>query len=197
MERALKSCIIRMTPLVRFLIASTFLFALDVRPCMAESLESQIKTAYVLNLVKFTEWPAGVGSDGKLTLCVAGNNVLDGTLAMLEGRKAGHHELHIVRYSSETLLALQPNAASALKGCQVLVIGGSEQRRFSSIIKSLAYSPVLTISDIDDFAENGGCIGLRYQERKIIFEVNLASVQRSGLHLPGQLLNLASSIFRR
>lgn len=186
-----------MTTLVRFLLASTFLFAPEVRPCLAESLESQIKTAYVLNLVKFTEWPDGVGSDGKLTLCVAGNNVLDGALAILEGRKAGRHELHVVHYTSESLLAAQPNAASALKGCQVLFIGESEQNRFSSIVRSLADSPVLTISDIGDFAENGGGIGLRYQERKIIFEVNLASVQRSGLHLPGQLLNLASSIFRR
>lgn len=164
---------------------------------MAESLESQIKTAYVFNLVKFTEWPDGVGSDGKLKLCVAGNNVLDGALAMLEGRKAGRHELHVVHYTSESLLAAQPNAASALKGCKVLFVGGSERRRFSSIINSLADSPVLTISDIDDFATNGGCIGLRYREGRIIFEVNLASVQRSKLHLPGQLLNLASAIFRR
>lgn len=182
---------------LRFLIVSILLFVLDVRSGMTEVLESQIKTAYVLNFVKFTEWPAGVVADGKVTLCVAGNAVLDGTLATLDGRKAGGYVLHVVQYPSETLLVGQPNAGSALGSCQVVFIGTSEQRHFIPIIKSLGDSPVLTISDIDDFSENGGGIGLHYRENKIIFEVNLSSVQKSKLHLAGQLLNLASYIFKR
>jgi len=182
---------------LRFLIASTLLFVLYVRSGMTEVLESQIKTAYVLNFVKFTEWTDGVGIDGKVTLCVAGNNVLDGTLATLNGRKAGAYELHVVQYPSETLWTEHANVNSALGKCQVVFIGASEQRRFIPIIKSLGDSPVLTISDIDDFSENGGGIGLTYRENKIIFEVNLASVQRSKLRLPSQLLNLASYIFKR
>lgn len=184
------------TPL-RFLFVSTLLFVLNVRTGVAEILESQIKTAYVLNFVKFTEWPDGVGTDGKVTLCVAGNNVLDGTLATLNGRKAGAYELHVVQYPFETLWTEHANVNSALGKCQVVFIGASEQRRFIQIIKSLGDSHVLTISDIDDFSENGGGIGLSYRENKIIFEVNLASVQRSKLRLPGQLLNLASYIFKR
>lgn len=197
LHSASKSIIKRMHSPLRFLIASTLLFVLNVRSGMTEILESQIKTAYVLNFVKFTEWPNGVVADGKVTLCVAGNNVLDGTLATLNGRKAGAYELHVVHYPSETILAGHTNANSALSSCQVVFIGASEQRRFIPIIKSLGDSPVLTISDIDDFSENGGGIGLRYRENKIIFEVNLASVQRSKLRLPGQFLNLASYIFKR
>lgn len=188
---------VRMRHLGRFLIASILLLVLDVRLCWSANLDNQLKTAYVLNFVKFTEWPAGVGADGKVMLCVVGKNVLDGTLAMLDGRKAGGHELHIVHYLSETIFAGHPYAGSSLDNCQVVFIGESEQRHFISIIKSVGDSPVLTISDIDDFAENGGSIGLRYREGKIIFEVNLASVQRSKLRLPGQLLNLASFIFKR
>lgn len=163
---------------------------------MSEVLESQIKTAYVLNFVKFTDWPSGVSSDGKVTLCVVGNNVLDGKLASLDGRKAGSQEIHVVPYSTESVFAGHLNADRVRGMCQVLFIGESEQRRYMHIIKALGDSPVLTISDIDDFAENGGCIGLRYRENKIVFEVNLGAVQRSKLRLPGQLLNLASFVFR-
>lgn len=187
-----------MNLLARFLIALVLLFGLDVPPGKAELLESQIKSAYVLNFVKFAEWPAGVGAaDDKMTLCVVGSNVLGGELSALGGRKAGNRELRVVQYASEDLLNWQSNASSELGSCQVVFIGESEQSRFVSIIKALGDSPALTISDIDDFAEKGGCIGLRYRENKIVFEVNLASTHKAQLRLPAQLLNLASYVFGR
>jgi hypothetical protein len=175
-----------LSTLVRFFIALTLLLGLDVRFCMADITEGQIKTAYVFNFIKFTDWPAGVGADDKVTLCVVGSNALDGTLATLNDRKAGDRKLQVVHYNS---------ADSNLSSCQVVFIGESEHSSFISIIQSLRNSPVLTISDIDDFAEKDGCIGLRYRENKVVFEVNLTSVQRSKLRLPGQLLNLASKVF--
>lgn len=155
---------------------------------MADITEGQIKTAYVFNFIKFTDWPAGVGADDKVTLCAVGGNALDGTLATLNDRTAEGRKLHVVYYNS---------ADSDLNSCQVVFIDKSEQSSFISIIQSLRDSPVLTISDIDNFSEKGGCIGLRYRENKVVFEVNLTSVQRSRLHLPGQLLNLASKVFGR
>lgn len=185
-----------MTLLARFLIALALLFGLDVPPGKAELLESQVKSAYVLNFVKFAEWPARVGAaDDKMTLCVVGSNVLGGELSALGGRKAGGRELHVVQYPAENLLNGRAGADGALSSCQVVFIGESEQSRFVSIIKSLGDSPALTISDIDDFAEKGGCIGLRYRENKIVFEVNLASAHKAQVRLPAQLLNLASYVF--
>jgi hypothetical protein len=186
-----------MNLLLRFLIALVLLFGLNVRPSMAELSEGQIKSAYVLNFVKFAEWPAGAGVADKVMLCVVGSNVLGGALSELDGRKAGGRELRVVQYASENLLAGHPNADSELGSCHVVFIGESEQRRFVPIIKALGDSPALTISDIEDFAEKGGCIGLRYRENKIVFEVNLTSIQKSKLRLPGQLLNLASYVFGR
>lgn len=150
--------------------------------------EDQIKSAYVFNFAKFVEWPAGTGTTDKVTLCIIGNDVLGGSLAALDGRKAGNRELHVVK---------SPEADGHLNDCHLVFIGASEQRRFVAILKSLGDTPPLTISDIDDFSEKGGGIGLLYRENKIVFEVNLASVQKSKLRLPAQLLNLASYVFGR
>ena len=165
------------------------LFLAWLQPGLAQGMtESQIKTAYVLNFAKFVEWPAGAIGADKLTLCVVGNDVLGGALAALNGRKAGEREMRVVQ---------RRNAEDNLRNCNVVFIGASEQRRFLSIIMALGDSPALTISDIEDFAEKGGSIGLGYRDNKIVFEVNLASVQKSRLRLPGQLLNLASYVYGR
>ena len=151
--------------------------------------EGRVISAYVLNFAKFVEWPAEtVWADNKVTLCVVGSNVLGGALSELDGRKAGSRELHVVLHS---------NADDNLSGCHLVFIGESERQRAVAIIKALRESPVLTISDIEDFAEKGGGIGLLYHQNKIVFEVNLKSIQRLKLRLPGQLLNLASQVFGR
>lgn len=165
------------------------LFLAWLQPGLAQGMtESQIKTAYVLNFAKFAEWPAGAIGADKLTLCVVGNDVLGGALAALNGRKAGGREMHVVPRRS---------AEDNLRDCNVVYIGASEQRRFLAIIMALGDTPALTISDIEDFAEKGGSIGLGYRDNKIVFEVNIASIRKSKLRLPGQLLNLASYVYGR
>lgn len=156
-------------------------------PCLAEGMsEGQIKSAYVLNFANFVEWPDGtVWENGKANLCVVGNNVLGGELFALEGRKAGGRELHVLQ---------RTGAEENWAACHLVFIGESARRSASAIIRTLENSPILTISDMTDFAEMGGSIGLLYRKNKIAFEVNLASTKKSNLHLPGKLLNLAANV---
>lgn len=156
----------------------------------AESLsEAQIKAAYLYNFAKFVEWPAEVLPPGaEMVLCVVGNNVLDGALQALDGRQAGGRSLRVV---SRSHADLNPN------GCHLLFIGSSEQSRFVLILKDLRAAPVLTLSDIDDFAEKGGGISLLFRENKVVFEVNLEPIRNARLHVPGQLLNIASTVYGR
>ncbi len=169
----------------RFLLA-LLLAGLGTQPCRAELSEVQIESAYVFNFIKFVEWPADtVKSGGKIRLCVIGNNELQASLAALNGRKAGAYELQIMPHGS----------SEALNTCHVLYIDQQEQRRLIPTLKSLGSKPVLTISDIPNFAERGGNIGLVYQENKVLFEINLASTRIAGLRLSSQMLNLAANVF--
>lgn len=165
-------------------------FLACLQPCLAEGMsEGQIKSAYTLNFIKFAEWPAGtIGADKQITLCIVGSDVLGGALAELNGRQAGGRQLRTVQYA---------NADANLTACHVIFIGESVQHKLAAIIKALGDTPALTISDIENFAERGGDIGLLYHENRIVFEVNLASVQKSKLRLPSQVLNLASYVFGR
>jgi hypothetical protein len=133
------------------------------------------------------EWPdSAVWPDGKLTLCVIGRNVLGGALQELDGRMAGSHKLRVIQY---------PEAASKAGSCQIVYIGISEQQRVDALFRAFDNSPTLIISDIRNFAENGGDIGLRLRDSNIVFEVNLASTRKARLRLPSQLLNLAAVVY--
>jgi len=151
--------------------------------------EGQIKAAYLYNFAKFVEWPAeALPANANIVLCVIGNNVLDGALQALDGRKAGERELRVEqRNYTDTNLA----------ACHLLFIGNSEQQRFVVTLKALRDAPVLTLSDIGDFAEKGGGIALLFRDNKVVFEVNLESTRNARLHLPGQLLNIATYVYGR
>ena len=160
------------------------------QPLVAEDLsEAQIKAAYLYNFAKFVEWPAeALPANAELLLCVVGSNVLDGALEALSGRTVGTHSLRV---------ATQSYASLALSGCHLVFIGASEQQRFLVILKTLGNAPTLSLSDIDDFAVKGGGIGLLLRDNKVLFEVNLEPIRNAGLHLPGQLLNIASDVYGR
>ncbi len=174
---------------LRLLAILLLLAGMSLHPCRAELSELQVKSAYVFNFIKFVEWPAGaIEPGGDVRLCVIGNEELRDTLAALDGRKVGAYELDVVP---------RREGGNGWSDCHVLYIGEQEQRRFIQILKSLGDASVLTISDIPDFAERGGGIGLLYREDRVVFEVNLATTARAGLRLSGQMLNLAANIFGR
>lgn len=169
-----------------FFWALLLVVGMSTRPCRAELSEVQIESAYIFNFIKFVQWPESeVKSGGNINLCIVGNDELQSTLAKLNGRDVGEYKLQVMprRGSREDIGA-----------CHVLYIDRDETRRFISILKSLGERPVLTISDIPNFAERGGNIGLIYGENRVLFEINLASARIAGLRLSSQMLNLAANI---
>jgi len=59
----------------------------------------------------------------------------------------------------------------------------------------LAYKrSILTVSDIENFASQGGIIGFIEQNGKVRFEINLDAAQQSKIRINSRLLNLARII---
>jgi hypothetical protein len=193
-----KSCLARIfsasqcvnSPRCKFVFAFICLLLPGWQTLPADGLsEAQIKAAYLYNFAKFVEWPAEVLPPGaEILLCVVGNNVLDGELQALDGRKAGERTL---RYAQRS------HTDPKLNDCHLLFLGRSEQARFLVTLKTLQAASVLTLSDIDDFAEKGGGISLLFRDNKVVFEVNLEPIRNARLHLPGQLLNIAATVYGR
>jgi hypothetical protein len=145
--------------------------------------EYAVKAAYLYNFTKFVEWPPGTfaSADAPLRICIAGANPFGDALGALVGKTVDSHPVEVRHIPT----------ATGLESCHVVFLGRAEQGRFKTVLAKLARLPILTVSDIDDFARAGGMIGLVEAERSIRFAINLTVARQAKLKLSSQLLKLA------
>ena len=167
-----------------------FLLLLPVTPRAQtrKPTEFEVKAAYLFNFGKFVKWPGSVTSGNEtFSICVMGGDpfgpVLDSTV---EGEKLDGKKVVIRRIASPVEAAK----------CRILFISTSEQGRLSSVMSTISRLPILTVSDIDGFAERQGMIQFIMERDRVRFEVNLAAAQKAGLTLSSELLKVALSVKR-
>jgi hypothetical protein len=84
-----------------------------------------------------------------------------------------------------------------IRKCHVLFICLSEKMYIQQIIDSIQGYGVLTVGDMEGFLETGGIINFLTEEKKIRFEFNLDSAERSKLTIRSKLLRLAKRVIRQ
>lgn len=150
-------------------------------PAPPAPLEYQVKAAYLLNFIKFIEWPAAE-TETPFTICVVGDDPFGTTLDQtvhgenVEGRP----------------IVIQRTGHGLPSGCQMAFISSSELG-----IKGLAggVGPgVLTVGDGANFVKQGGMIGFVLENRRVKFEVNLAAARNAGLKVSARLLTVAKRV---
>lgn len=150
--------------------------------------EYQVKAAFVFNFAKFTDWPTeALSREPVVTVCIAGRDPFGSALAAFDGRTINGREFRIRR-------GVGPEE---LRGCQMLYLAQSEERRISTLIHAAANNAILTVSDIEGFVDAGGMIGLVVADDRVQFDVNLTPAHQVNLKLSSQMLRLARNISGR
>ena len=146
------------------------------------SSEHQLKAAFLVNFLKYIEFPPSTASTA--TICLFGRDTLGPYLGSFEGRSIGGKELRVKRVSGPEQLA----------GCQLLFIPDTEEARFAIALRWVENMPVLTVSDTDVFTRQGGGIALVRAEGRLQFEVNADALSRAGLKPGSQMMRLARQV---
>lgn len=143
--------------------------------------ESQLKAAYLVNFLKYVEWP---GTRTTVSICLFGRDSLGPYLAGYEGRQIAGRELRIRKVSSPEQLA----------DCQELFIPETEEARTSAVLRWVDRQAILTVSDSDTFARDGGAIALIRSDGRLQFDVNSDALTRANLKANSQMLRLARQV---
>jgi hypothetical protein len=169
-----------------FTLASLCLLSLAYTASAAVP-ELKAEAALIFKIGKFVRWPedAFTGAGGTLRLCIVGRDDFGASIDSLAGQALQGRVIVIARLS---------DPAQSATDCRIVFISGSERDRIPAFLSSVARSPVLTISDIEGFASQGGMVGLATSASKTHFEINAAASKRAGIKIGAQLLQLATLV---
>ncbi|HAB18213.1 MAG TPA: YfiR family protein [Verrucomicrobiota bacterium] len=150
--------------------------------------EYELKAGVLYNIIKYVEWPATAtpGNPETLEVGLVGNIPYADALHVLDGKMVQGRRI-VVRPISNLVEATQ---------CQVLFIGASEKGRLAQIAAEFRNQPVLTVGEVEGFAEQGGMVNLVAGPNRIVMEINREAAQQSRLAFSSQLLKLAKLVPR-
>ena len=145
--------------------------------------EYAIKAAFLYNFIQFVEWPASAFPEpgAVMTIGVLGNDPFGPLLEQTTKGEAVKGRGFVVQRIRDV---------DDAKSCHVLFISKSEKERLSQILKRLEGLPILTISEMEGFADRGGIVNFYTEKSRIRFEINHESARRKGLKITSQLLCL-------
>jgi hypothetical protein len=163
-------------------------FALFASTAIGQDVtEPSLKAAFIYNFAKFTEWPLDVlPSAAPFVACVLGDDPVGNTLERsIKGRVLSGRSITVSNVSSD----------GPLRSCHLLYISGVTTTQASQILASVHGMPVLTISDVDDFARLGGIAHVFVENGKMRFDLNFGVAKLSRLQLSSKMLALANRLY--
>jgi len=164
--------------------ALTLAGVLAVAPAYAQvATAPELKAAFLLNFVKFTNWPASVTPDGgALTMCVVG----DGRVVI-----ALEEVTRNQRIDSRAIVVVALIYQDDVQRCHLLYASGLRADREQSLIEATRGRPILTASDSASFMKRGGVAAFHVADGRMQFSVNPSAAERSHLRISSKLLSLA------
>ena len=152
-----------------------------------ETREFEFKAAAIYNIIAFTDWPPSSfpSADSPIVIGLLGHGPVAALLpGLIKGEKS-HGRAIVLRHF---------DSAGEVGDCHLLFIARSAQARWTSIREDLPRKNFLTVSDLDNFAVNGGGVQVSVLNNKLRLTVNLHATRAAGVTLSSRLLRLADVI---
>ncbi len=149
------------------------------------SLEYQVKAAFLLNFTKFVEWPESAFADpgSPVAICILGDDPFGAALDQVAaGETANGRKVTIQR-----IKRVPPP-----KSCQVLFVSKAE-KDFAKTVPALG-SGVLTVGEAEGFIRAGGMIAFVIENRRVRFDINQGAAEMAELKLSAKLLAVARAV---
>lgn len=182
-RNACSRSLVREAAILMFLLAG--FAACSAGQAAEQSLEYQVKAAFLLNFTKFVDWPPSsfADSDSPMGICILGKDPFGRALdETVQGEAVNARRLTIQRLSQ----------LPVPKSCQVVFIGSSE-KDVSKTLSGLGRG-VLTVGEGEKFVREGGMIAFVIENRHVRFDINQTAAANAVLKLSSKLLSVARTV---
>lgn len=175
-----------LSALLLLALFATLAVPLTVHAESAMQREYEIKAAYLYNFINYIDWPENTfpAAGGTIIIGVVGQSPFGAALEVLNGKQV----------KGRTVALKQITDMKDLDQCQIVFINSSEKSRLPELLDKLKDLRILTVSEIDGFAQQGGVINFISERNKVRFEINPDAAHRLGLNISSELLKLAKLV---
>jgi hypothetical protein len=147
--------------------------------------EDSVKAAYLYRFTQYIEWPRAPESTEPFTIAVLN---APGVAEELERMLPGHPIKNAV---AQVRIITR---ISDLGHAQMLYLGAAPRSRLRSLIESIAFGPVLLITDSEEGLELGSVLNFVTVENRVRFEVSLTAADKSRFRISSELLAVAARV---
>lgn len=145
-----------------------------------------VRLGFVLNFARYVEWPEATLKPGMpMQICLAPGDA---------GMTSQLGELTKQVVQNRPVRVKQLTRPSEVDDCQILYLPGELPTPTSTWLSAATKVGALTVSDLPDFADMGGMIGLVSINGRYRFDINLGIAHQAGLRISAYLFKLARTV---
>lgn len=171
-----------------WLLLVLLILAMNVGSAVAQPAvpEYKLKAVFLFRFTDYVTWPPGALADNRpFVIGIYGadpfGSFLDDTV---RGETVKGHAVEIRRFKS----------LDEITSCQMLYVSPSAAGRLSDVLARVKGRPILTVSDIPDFANRGGMIRFVKNGNRVGFRINVMASKEAGLSISAKLLQMAQIV---
>jgi hypothetical protein len=146
--------------------------------------EYALKAGVLYHIIEYVEWPRGSNNTSTIEIGLLGDIPFADSLEVLNSKAIQGRKLVVKRIATP----------AEAESCHVVFVGASEKPRISQIVNELKNRPVLTVGEVEGFAEKGGMVNLIAGPNRIVMEINRQVAADAKLSMSSQLLKLAKLV---
>jgi hypothetical protein len=171
--------------LLRWLLISLLITA-NSSPAQSSVPEYKLKAVFLFRFSQYVEWPEKVFKDQQpFVIGILGADPFDGFIdETVQGESVKGHPAQVRRFKS----------LDEISNCHILYVSGSAAARLPEVLAKVKGRPILTVSDIPNFATRGGMIRFTRNGPRIGFRINVDASKQSHLTISAKLLQMAEIV---
>jgi hypothetical protein len=175
------------TRVLRWILALLILLA-NVGPVSAQPAvpEYKLKSVFLFRFTDYVTWPNSALPDNHpFVIGIYGSDPFGSFLdETVRGENVKGHAVEVRRFRS----------LDEITSCNMLYVSTSAASRVPEVLARLKGHPILTVSDIPDFANRGGMIRFVKNGNRVAFRINVGAAKDAGLSISAKLLQMAQIV---